>query len=179
MSYDEPQSIHNDPTDEKRGYAMGRRSKMWPAYMGGGGGFEWYVQQDGGGHGLDQRLDDFSAMEQALRWSGAARTFLYQLPLEQVEPNHALADAARGHTYVLALPGQVYGLYNDACGQAFTLDLSGTLGTFEVRWFDPRNGGALQKSNVTEVTGGASRSLGQAPADLDRDWACLVRRTGD
>jgi len=175
MSYDEPQPIHNDKTDEVNGYPMARRFKMWPAYMGGGGGFEWYVQQDGGGHGLDQRIDDFSQMDLALKWSQYARDFLYGLPLDEVEPNHTLAGSARGEMYVLARIGWVYGIYSDTCGRDFRLDLSGASGTFEVRWFDPRNGGPLQESGITAVAGGGVRSLGSAPSDLDQDWACLVR----
>jgi len=178
-SYDEPQTIHNDKTDEQRGYPMARRYKMWPAYMGGGGGFEWYVQQDGGGHGLDQRIDDFSLMSQALQWAGYAREFLYQLPLLEVEPNLTQAQAADGDTYVLAKPGEVYAIYNDACGRDFSLDLADAAGSFDVRWFDPRNGGPLRQSDVPTVTGGGLRLLGSAPGDTDSDWACLVRKTSN
>jgi len=176
MSYDEPQTIHNDKTDEQQGYPAARRFKMWPAYMGGGGGFEWYVQQDGGGHGFDHRIDDFSQMDLAMKWAGYARDFLYRLPLNKVAPNHALATAARGETYVLTSVGDVYAIYNDTCGEDFRIDLSNVTGTFEVRWFDPRNGGPLQKSSVTEVAGGGIRPLGNAPSDLTEDWACLIRR---
>lgn len=179
MSYDEPQTIHNDKTDEQQGYAMARRYKMWPAYMGGGGGFEWYVQQDGGGHGFDHQIDDFSQMDIALKWCGYAREFLYRLPLLEVEPDHSLAQAARGEMYVLAQSGEVYGLYNDTCGEGFSLDLSKISGTFEVRWFDPRHGGPLLQSSVKTVVGGGLRILGNAPSDLDKDWACLVQRTGN
>jgi hypothetical protein len=175
MSYDEPQSIHNDRDDEEKGYPMARRHKMWPAYMGGAGGFEWYVQKDGGGHSLDQAIDDFSQMDVALLWSGYARDFLYKLgSLRHVEPAHDLADAARGETYVLARSGLAYAIYNDSCGEGFTIDLSAVSGFFAVRWFDPRHGGPLQDSNVTTVTGGGIRSLGHAPRDLDQDWACLL-----
>ncbi|MEM7583854.1 MAG: DUF5060 domain-containing protein, partial [Acidobacteriota bacterium] len=57
ISFDEPQRIENDPTDDTQGYPHGRRDKMWPVYMAGGAGFEWYVQEDGGGHSFDQRID--------------------------------------------------------------------------------------------------------------------------
>ena len=179
MSYDEPQTIHNDKTDEQRGYAMARRFKMWPAYMGGGGGFEWYVQQDGGGHSFDHRIENFADMDLALRWCGYARDFLYHLPLLETEPNHDLAQAARGETYVLAKVGNAYAIYNDTCGEGFRLDLLNAPGTFHVRWFDPRNGGPLRQSNITTIAGGAIRSLGNAPSDLDKDWACLVQRRGN
>ena len=50
ISIDEPQKIENDPNDQNAGYPHGRRNFLWPTYMSGGGGFEWYVQSDGGGH---------------------------------------------------------------------------------------------------------------------------------
>ena len=178
LSYDEPQRIDNDMSDEKRGYPNARRTKMWPCYMSGGAGFEWYIQQDGGGHGLDQRIDDFGLMEGALLWSRYARDFLGKLPLLKMDPQPGLAQASQGQTYVLAQAGEVYALYNDSCGQGFTLDLRNVSGEFSVIWFDPRNGGAFQGSEVFKVTGGAKRALGQAPNELDQDWACLVRRIG-
>ncbi len=173
VSFDEPQAIHNDKKDKERGYDMARRKKMWPAYMGGAGGFEWYVQQDGGGHGLDHRLDNFAEMELALRWADNARQFLYNLPLDEIEPNHELGDADEGKTYVLAKPGTVYAVYNDSCGKNFELNLSKASGRFTVKWFDPRGTAGFAAREKT-IHGGAKRDLGNAPYDLDQDWACLV-----
>ena len=51
-------------------------------------------------------------------------------------------------------------------------------GTFNVRWFDPRNGGALQNGNVASVTGGSVRSLGNPPNNPGLDWAVLVSGGG-
>lgn len=176
ISFDEPQVIHNDQDDMEVGYDNARRTKMWPFYMGGGAGFEWYVQLDGGGHGLDHRLEDFSEMKPALNWSKYARKFLYELPLKDIEPMHQLGAAARGTTYVLADSENVYALYNDSCGLGFSIDLTDVDGEFEVKWFDPRNGGKFVTSDVSTVEGGATRNLGDAPYDTDRDWACLVEK---
>lgn len=178
ISFDEPQAIHNDKDDKKRGYDMARRMKMWPAYMGGAGGFEWYVQQDGGGHGLDHRLDNFAAMEQALRWAGYARRFLYALDLDKVKPLHELATAAEGETYVLAQPGKAYAIYNDSCGKDFALDLTQADGRFTVKWFDPRETGSFAAKPKT-IKGGAKRNLGNAPTETGQDWACLVEKVGE
>ena len=175
VSFDEPQPIHNDKEDLERGYDMGRRYKMWPAYMGGAGGFEWYVQEDGGGHGLDQRLENFAEMSLALQWSGYAREFFYQLPLGEVEPRHDLAEADEGVTYVLAKPGECYAVYNDSAGESIQFDLEEAEGEFSVQWFDPRNGGFHQGS-ISKVDGGAIRDLGSAPNQTDRDWAVLVKK---
>lgn len=178
ISFDEPQKIENDKTDYSAGYAYGRRKKMWPCYMGGGAGFEWYVQQDGGGHGFDQAIDDYNDMDVALEWTGYALDFLGQLPLMSMEPDRSLGGASSGDVYVLAEAGEVYAMYNDESGSGFTLDLTGVTGSFDVKWFDPRNGGALQDGSVTSVDGGSEVSLGNAPDTPDRDWAVLVTRTG-
>lgn len=178
ISFDEPQKIENDATDEKNGYAHGRRNKMWPAYMSGAAGFEWYVQADGGGHGLDHRLEDFREMKPALNWAGYATKFLGMLPLLQMAPHHDLAKETKsGNTYVLAKPGEVYALYDDQAGSGLRLNLTGVSGTFRVQWFDPRKGGELLDGSVSTVRGGQVVDLGSAPRETDRDWVCLVSRS--
>jgi hypothetical protein len=179
MSYDEPQPIENDLADEQKGHPNGRRSKMWPCFMGGGGGFEWYIQEDGGGHGYDQRIDDFRQIEAVLQWCRHVREFFHALPLKEMAPQPGLGRAAEDQTYVLARAGEIYAVYNDRCGRDFSLDLNGISGRFAVTWFDPRKGGGFQTSDVKTVLGGGIRSLGQAPSDPDEDWACLVRRVRD
>jgi hypothetical protein len=59
-----------------------------------------------------------------------------------------------------------------------TLNLNGASGGFDVRWFDPRNGGGLQSGSVTSVTGGGSRSLGNPPSATTSDWVALVFKPG-
>ncbi|MCG8462050.1 MAG: hypothetical protein MI919_37680, partial [Holophagales bacterium] len=178
ISFDEPQKIENDVNDQAAGYPHGRRDKMWPVYMAGGAGFEWYVQQDGGGHGFDQAIDDFSLMDAALRWTGHALGLLATLPLWEMTPDRFLATSgASGEVYTLAKAGEVYLIYHDRAGGPLTLDLSSALPTqtFEVRWLDPRQGGALQVGDVAQVPGGGSTTdLGNAPHTPDNDWACLV-----
>ena len=56
-----------------------------------------------------------------------------------------------------------------------TLNLAGLVGTFRVRWFDPRHGGNMQTGTVPEVSGGASVSLGNPPGTSTNDWVVLVR----
>lgn len=178
ISFDEPQRIENDPTDDARGYPHGRRDKMWPAYMAGGAGFEWYVQEDGGGHSFDQRIDDFREMEVALRWAGHAVGLLSALPLVDMAPDRSLAaSGASGEVYTLAKRGELYLIYHDRSGGPLTLDLGDAPATrtFDVRWFDPREGGALQMGDVTEVQGGSTAAdLGSSPHTQDDDWLCLV-----
>ena len=177
ISFDEPQKIENDKSDSNNGYIHGRRDKMWPVFMAGGAGFEWYVQEDGGGHGFDQRIDDFRAMDDALNWTGYAVNFLSDMPLLEMSPSHSLGNSTAGNnTYVLAKPNDTYAMYNDRNGSGWTLNLAGATGQFEVKWLDPRNGGGLQNGSVLFVNGGGTVSLGNAPDNINQDWAAVVRR---
>lgn len=181
IAVDEPTDIKNDVADEQSGYPHGRTNWMWPVYLSGGAGFEWYVRQSDdsglGTHTLDQQLDDFRIMDEALRWTGYALDFMHRLPLLAMEPAPDLARSDNGATtYVLAQPGQVYALYAENADALF-LDLSGRNGTFDVLWFDPRNGGDLQIGTVATVSGGNEVALGMPPGAPTSDWAVLVRNT--
>jgi len=179
IGLDEPQTIHNDLEDRNKGYPAARREKMWPALMGGGDGFLWYIQHDGGGHGFDQRIEDFSIMGPAFNWCGHLRDFLSPLPLLEMQSSMSLAKASTGLAYTLYLPGQVYAIYSSDAGAGVTLDLRGETGAFDVQWFNPRDGGDLQKGSIATVMGGAEVSLGEAPADANLDWAILVTASND
>ncbi|MDJ0852241.1 MAG: DUF5060 domain-containing protein, partial [Myxococcota bacterium] len=174
VSIDEPQKIENDPNDAQNGYPHGRTNFLWPTYLSGGGGFEWYIQEDGGGHSFDQRIEDLREADVALRWTGHALDFLAELPLLDMEPLAALGrSSAGGRTYVLAIPGDVYALYHPK-GGSLELDLRGHDGLYTVEWFHPRNG--TWQPGPT-LTGGVWVELGQAP--FGGDAAALVTREGD
>lgn len=175
VSMDEPQPIHNDLTDTTRGYIAARRDKMWPLYMSGGGGFEWYVQQDGGGHSFDQQIDDFSILGPALTWTGYATGFFDVLPVQEMAPNHNLGSGPTGNTYVLAKPGESYAVFNDRTGSNLRLDLRGDSATYIVSWFNPRTG---EYTRSGSVTGGATVDLGSAPNQTGEDWAVMLTLDG-
>ena len=156
ISVDEPQPIENDLTDESRGYPNGRRKFLWPTYMAGGGGFEWYIQENGGGHGFDQRIDDFNIIAEPMRWTRIARDFLLGLPLVEMTPRQALSNAQ----YTLAAPGKAYAMYNDTA-KTVSVDLASFGGKqFAVTWLNPRSG---EKIADGTVTGGGVVDLGSAP----------------
>lgn len=78
--------------------------------------------------------------------------------------------------YLFADPGDTYVAYvlDDAEDQI--LNLSGQSGTYQVRWYDPRNGGALQTGSVQSVNGGDFVALGEAPSEPNEDWVILITR---
>ena len=61
-----------------------------------------------------------------------------------------------------------------------TIDLGAYQGTYEVRWYDPRKGGALQVGSVATLTAGGKDwvEVGRPPTDHNRDWVLLVRPAG-
>ena len=178
VAWDEPQPIENDNSDQVRGYPQGRRDKMWPCLMAGADGFMWYIQKDGGGHGFDQRIEDFTIMNNAFNWSGYLRTFLGDLPLKEMQSSMNIVDSSTGEDYTLYKDGAVYAVYNDRSGKGMSLNLSGYSGTFEVKWFDPRNGGSLLDGTIKTISGGGNRNLGSAPYNTNSDWAVLVKNLG-
>lgn len=95
------------------------------------------------------------------------------LPFTEMVPADALTSAVAD--YGLAKAGQVYAVYLPAGGTT-SLNLTGVSGTFDVRWFAPRHGGALRAGTVAAVTGGATVGLGLPPVETTRDWVVLVRR---
>jgi hypothetical protein len=78
--------------------------------------------------------------------------------------------------YCFAKPGELYLVYLPE-GGAGELDLSGATGTFDVHWFNPREGGALQTGTLRSLEGGAKISLGEPPHDVTADWLAVVRRS--
>ena len=90
-------------------------------------------------------------------------------------PKDSLLSGTTGFCFVKA--GETYLVYLPAGGAA-RLNLAGAPGTFDVRWFDPRNGGALQTGSVATITGGGTVALGSPPSSTGSDWTVLVRLQG-
>lgn len=149
-----------------------RKKALWGNLMGGGAGVEWYF----GGQHPDNDLDceDWRSRDHMWDLTALAVDFFHDhLPFTEMVPADALTSATAD--YCLAKAGQVYAVYLPAGGTT-SLNLTGASGTFDVRWFDPRNGGALRTGTVAAVTGGATVGLGLPPVETARDWVVLVRR---
>lgn len=78
-----------------------------------------------------------------------------------------------GSGHILALPNELYITYLD--DEMASLDLTGSMDAFEIRWFNPVNGGGLQIGTVSEVMGGAKVDLGE-PKFSSNEKVVLVTR---
>ena len=151
----------------------GRKNGLWGNVMAGGAGLEWYF---GYKHAQsDLTCEDFRSRD---RWWDVCRYMLAffkdnKVPFWEMANDNALSTA--DDDYCFAKPGHVYVVYLKTGGTT-QLDLSGAAGTFNVRWYDPRHGGALAIGSVHSVAGGGRRNLGQAPNAPREDWVILIRK---
>jgi hypothetical protein len=158
---------------EDPGHDKVRKLAIWGHYMAGGTGTMFFFTDPIG----DLNVEDFRTRDQLFDQIHYAHDFVTRyLPFEATRHDDALTPL--GDDYVLAKPGEAYAVYLPNGGTT-TLDLSGATGRFEVKWYNPRAGGALRDGSVRTVEGGGARALGQPPSDAAKDWAVLVRKAGN
>lgn len=149
-----------------------RKHAIWGNLMAGGSGTVFFF-----GYGRphsDLDCEDWRTRDHLwdlMRY--AHQFFIKYLPFTEMHHDDELTPGK--DDFVYAKRGDVYAIYLKEGGSP-TLDLTGARGKFTVRWYNPRYGGELQVSDVSEVTGGDLKSLGNPPKDPDKDWAVLVRR---
>jgi Domain of unknown function (DUF5060) len=145
-----------------------RRYALWGTLMAGGAGVEWYF-----GYRYphdDLNAEDFRSRDAMWRQSRIAVDFFQrELPFTEMSPCDGLATDA----WCLTRPESIYVLYVPDAGRDVVVRLPAR--AFDVRWFDPRNGGALQRGSLAQVEGPGAISVGTPPADADRDWVAILR----
>jgi hypothetical protein len=153
-----------------------RRYSLWGNLMAGGAGVEYYF-----GYQLPQNdllLEDFRSRERSWDYCRFALEFFRRekIPFAEMENQDALVGNPQNDNsrYCFAKPGAVYLAYLPLGGSA-ELDLAGAAGEYEVRWYNPRAGGALAAGSVSRIRGGAKTALGAPPADPGEDWLAVVR----
>jgi hypothetical protein len=151
--------------------AAQRKEILWPTYLSGGGGLEYYVAS------ADQSLENFRTYESLWKWTWYARKFVQEnLPFWQMAPADALLlneATTFGPGQVFAKTGQVYAVYLSDASQGGDLDLRGVSGLFDLRWYNPRTG--LFEGTVRTVGGGSILKLGLPPGTSTEDWVVLLK----
>jgi hypothetical protein len=166
------QGIRPD-NDAGTSHEEGRKNTLWGTLLAGGAGDEWYFGYD---HAhSDLTLTDFRSRDRWWDYTRYALDFFEdnEIPFWEMGNNNAISSAANDYAFVK--PGEWYVVYLKSGGTT-NLDLSAQTGVFDVSWFDPRNGGALQPGSVAALNGGNVVSLGAAPSAPTLDWVVLVRR---
>jgi hypothetical protein len=73
------------------------------------------------------------------------------------------------------IEGEVYAIYAPSSALPIQIDLSAVRDLFNLRWFDPVNGGDLQIGREDTMPGFGVRGLGKRPHDDARDWVILLK----
>ena len=149
------------PDSVDPGHDTHRRDVLWGNLLAGGAGIESYF-------GYNYLHNDLSCQDfrsRDLWWDQcryALEFFQDGVPFYAMENDESLSQA---RNRVLAGRGTFVVQLSKASWTTDTLDLRAypSSETFDVRWFDPRVGGALRTGSVATVQGGAWRGIGNPP----------------
>ncbi len=154
-----------------------RRATLWGTFLAGGAGVEYYF-----GYLLPQndlRCEDWRSRDHSWDYARHALEFFpaNKIPFWEMKNADALVGNAKNDNskYCLAKAGEVYLVFLPKGGTT-ELDLTGASGRLTVKWFNPRQGGALQNGSVQSVQAVGQAALGNPPADPDQDWLVVVRK---
>ena len=150
-----------------------RTNGLWGNVLAGGWGTEWYF-------GYKHPHSDLTCQDYRSRdlfWDmGVICTDFFaenDFPVTEMRSQNQLISsegdfcfAKEGDTYIVLLKK----------GGESQLDLKESEGDFSVRWFSPRQGGALQSGSVKAIRGAGKHSLGTPPNSPKKDWIAVVRR---
>lgn len=165
-----------------------RTNGLWGAMLAGGWGTEWYF---GYKHPeSDLTCQDYRSRDLFWNMGKICIDFFAknELPVTEMTSQNELISsffpsqigdfcfAKKQDTYVILLKkgGESYLDLGEPPGEY--LDLKETVATYSVKWYDPRNGGALQDGTIKSIEGDGLKSLGKAPNNQNKDWVVLVRR---
>jgi len=149
-----------------------RKNTLWGNLMAGGAGVEWYFYYYDNENWGDIEQETWRPAEVLWRQTRYALQFFQNyIPFWNMDPDDTLSS--NSNSYCFYQDGLYYAIYL-LNGGTTNVDLSGTSGSFEVRWFDPVSGGELREGTVTSVTGGGNRSVGNPPYNPGQDWAVLL-----
>ncbi len=146
-----------------------RHKALWGNLMAGGAGVEWYF-----GYmypNSDLSCEDWRSRDKLWDQTRTALDFFHKyLPFTEMNSADELTKA--NNDYCLAKTGEVYAVYLPEGGQTEILIPPGS---YSVKWFNPRSGGALMTGTVETMNGGRFVSAGKPPEDNGKDWVCLIR----
>lgn len=147
-----------------------RYEALWGNLMAGGGGVEWYFGYQYPNNDLNN--EDWRTRQLMWQQTRYALDFFHQhLPFWEMESADSLVQSKGA--YCFAKPGTLYAIYLPKNEKAI-LNVGTSQATYEVSWYDPKAGGALQKG--TDVTGAGNISLGNPPDNAQQDWVILVKK---
>ncbi|WP_147676454.1 DUF5060 domain-containing protein [Algibacter pacificus] len=160
-----------DNEDPEHTYARGRA--MWGTLLAGGYGVEWYFGY--ASPNSDLTCQDFRSRD--LFWDQnkhALHFFNKYIAFWDMEPRDDLITSNQV-AYCFAKENETYVVYSEINNDMVKLNLGKSESIFEIKWFDPRNGGNLQDGSVKTIKANGVVTLGTPPSNLDKDWVVLLK----
>lgn len=154
-----------------------RKQTLWANLMAGGAGVEYYF-----GYKLPENdlvCEDFRSRDKSWDFCNIALSFFRdnKIPFQEMtNRNDLIGNVGNDSTkYCLAKKDDIYLIYLGYVSNT-TIDLSEATGSFEVKWFNPVTGGALQNGSVKKVKGGQKAATGNSPDRSTHDWIVVIRK---
>lgn len=147
-----------------------RSQCLWGTLLAGGSGVEWYF-----GYRYphnDLKLEDFRSRDNWWKQSTIATQFIEQFPLEDMKCMDELVQTKSA--FCLANQNEVYVVYLPIGTKGAKLQIAGNK-TYQVKWFNPREGGEMLSGSVNEISGTGFKSLGNPPVNDGMDWVVVVQ----
>ena len=150
-----------------------RHVALWGNLMAGGAGAEWYFGYKN--HNNDLGCEDWRTRDRFWEYTKHALDFFHtHLPFHSMESANGMVEYnGSQEAYCFANSGEVYAIYLPDAGTAL-LDLNEATGSYQVGWYNPRDGGAL--SNEAKIAGGGVVELISPKDDAENDWVALVKK---
>ena len=153
-----------------------RKYCLWGTLLAGGAGVEYYF-----GYTLPQNdlgCEDWRSRDKSWDYCRIALDFFEEnkIPFwEMKNTDNLIGNMSNDNSkYCFSNPGKEYVIYLPNGGTT-DLDLGNKTRAYYISWYDPRQGGALQKGSLSEVNGIGKISLGFPPSAPSSDWVILVR----
>ena len=165
--------VDKDPKDRKRI----RHKVLWGTLLAGGAGVEYYYGYKTGCSDLD--CQNHRTRDQKYTDAKIALDFFNTyLPdyLTDMKSHDALTSDSSD--YVFAKTNELYVIYRPN-GNSTNIDMKGTTGNFDVKWYNPRLGGILLNGSITSITGGGLRSTGNPPNSVSEDWVVYIKKSSN
>jgi len=161
------------PDDEDPDHFNARTNGLWGNLLAGGWGTEWYF-------GYQHPHSDLTCQDYRSRdlfWNMGVICINFfaknNFPMTEMSSRNELISSK--DDFCFAKEGDIYIALLKKGGES-QLDLKEFEGDYSVKWFDPRNGGALQNGSIRSINGSGMQSLGTAPNNPEKDWVVVVRR---
>jgi Domain of unknown function (DUF5060)/Putative collagen-binding domain of a collagenase len=147
-----------DPTHDEV-----RTNALWGNLMAGGSGVGYYFGTSFAES--DVSLQDFRSRDALFAQSKVALDFFASMATP-LTPSNALVNPGN---WCLSSPSTLV-VYQQA-GNAATVTVTAS---YQVQWYNPRTGGALQTGSVASIDAGTAVSLGTAPTEATADWVVVL-----